>query len=210
MKKKLVIIGAGGHGKVAADCAEALQRYDEIVFLDSGFAHRTVVGPWAIVDKPEEFLAYAADNSEFFVAIGDNQARHQWLKQLLAANVNIATLVHPNAYVSKHSQIGSATLISAQAAVNPFTSIGIGCIVNTGACVDHDCHVADAVHIAPGCHIAGGVTIGELSFIGIGSSVMQQINIGKNCTLGAGSVVIRSIKDDALAYGVPANEVEKQ
>ena len=34
MNKKLVIIGASGHGKVAADFAEKMNTYEEIKFFD--------------------------------------------------------------------------------------------------------------------------------------------------------------------------------
>ena len=34
MKNKLIIIGAGGHGRVVADVAMSLNRWEDIVFLD--------------------------------------------------------------------------------------------------------------------------------------------------------------------------------
>ena len=56
--------------------------------------------------------------------------------------------------------------------------------------------------------IAGEVKIGELSFIGIGSSIVQSVNIGRNCVLGAGSVVVSDFKDNSLGYGVPAKIIK--
>ncbi|MDN4502883.1 acetyltransferase [Alteromonadaceae bacterium BrNp21-10] len=205
MTKRLVIIGAGGHGKVAADCAESMAVYDDIVFLDAGFSERPQVGPWKIIGLPEDFNQYT--DCEFFVAIGDNHGRQRWLLQLLAAQVSIASLVHSSAVVSKHSSFGEGSLICANAVVNPFTSLGFGCILNTGATIDHDCNVGDMVHIAPGSHVAGGVNIGELCFIGVGSSIIPSLSIGQNSTLGAGSVVITDIAENSLAYGIPAKVV---
>ena len=49
---------------------------------------------------------------------------------------------------------------------------------------------------------------GKLSFIDIGSTIIQGIKIGKNVTIGAGSVVIKDIPDDVLAVGNPV-KIEK-
>jgi hypothetical protein len=43
--KSLVIIGAGGHGRVVADCAESIGTYDNIIFLDDCFDERKKKSP---------------------------------------------------------------------------------------------------------------------------------------------------------------------
>jgi len=40
--------------------------------------------------------------------------------------------------------------------------------------------------------LAGGVRVGELTHIGVGSSIIQGISIGKSSIVGAGSVVVRA------------------
>lgn len=73
MKDSLVIIGAGGHGRVCAEIAE-LNGYHNIVFLDDGLVDRgTVFGTTAAI---HDFLS----KSDYFVAIGDNQLRMNFLK----------------------------------------------------------------------------------------------------------------------------------
>ena len=46
--------------------------------------------------------------------------------------------------------------------------------------------------------------IGEKSFIGLGSNIIDKIRIGKNVDLGAGSLVNKQLKSNSLYYGVPA------
>lgn len=208
IKNKLFIIGAGGHGKVAAECAESMGAYNEIVFLDVICIQQNKVGPWAIVGPPESFGQYVSPDTEFFVAIGDNHIRRKWFNELLNSDARIATLIHASATVSEYAELGQGSMLSAHAVINPFSTIGIGSIVNTGATLDHDCVVESFVHIAPGCHIAGIVKIGELSFIGIGCTVVQSVSIGKNCVLGAGSVVIRNIQENSFGYGVPVKIIK--
>ncbi len=64
--------------------------------------------------------------------------------------------------------------------------------------------LADAVHICPGAHLAGEVQVGACSWIGIGASVIQQIRIGADVTVGAVAAVVCDLPDGVTAVGVPA------
>ena len=51
---------------------------------------------------------------------------------------------------------------------------------------------------------------GELSFLGIDATIIQGIKIGKNVTIGAGSVVIKDIPDNVIALGNPAKIIKSK
>lgn len=200
-KGRLVIIGAGGHGKVAADVA-GLDGWREVVFLDDrfgdGFHHH---GHWPVVGRVADAAAQTAD--AFFVAVGDCEVR-QKLTAVLPAGARLATLVHPSAVLSHYVHIEPGTLVCARATVNVDTRIGQGAILNTGACVDHDCHIGDFVHVCPGATLAGGVSVGPLTWVGIGATVKQGIHIGRGAMVGAGAVVVSDVADNTVVMGVPA------
>ena len=198
----LWIIGAGGHGRVVADIAEALGHTD-IRFLDERWPalQRNLAWPVAgsgIADLPPK--------SRVFVALGDCRKRLLILKQLHEAGFDAVRLVHPTAHVSRHAQLGAGSVVMPMAAVNAGAGLGTGVIVNTGATVDHDCHIGDGVHISPGAHLAGGVSVGNESWIGIGAVVREGIRIGANVMVGAGAAVVSHVPDGACVLGVPANE----
>ena len=86
-------------------------------------------------------------------------------------------------------------------------SIGTGVILNTSCSVDHDAQLDDGVHICPGSCLAGEVKVGARSWIGIGASVIQQVRIGLDVTVGAGSVVVSDLACSVTAVGVPARVV---
>ncbi|KZR85772.1 putative acetyltransferase EpsM [Synechococcus sp. MIT S9504] len=92
----------------------------------------------------------------------------------------------------------------AQVVVQAQASIGTGAILNTGCSVEHDVKLANGVHICPGARLAGLVQVGSCSWIGIGASVIQQICIGDDVTVGAGAAVVRDLPDGVTAVGVPA------
>jgi maltose O-acetyltransferase len=52
------------------------------------------------------------------------------------------------------------------------------------------------------------VFIGENTFIGVGAMILPGVSIGRECIIGAGAVVTKSIPDNSVAVGVPAKVVE--
>lgn len=199
----LVIIGAGGHGRVVADCAETIGQYNKIVFLDDSFPERKNNRHWEIIGKSDSFINYIND-AHFIVAFGCNILRRKTLNNLKKAKATIATLIHPTAYISRHSSIGKGTVVFAQAVVNIGGVVGEGCIINTASTIDHDCTLEEFVHISPGANIAGGVTIKKQSWIGIGASIIECIIIAQNTQIASGSTVIHSTEKNSLYAGVPA------
>ena len=49
--------------------------------------------------------------------------------------------------------------------------------------------------------LAGFVEVGERTFIGVGANVKNRITIGKDVTVGMGSVVGRAVKDGETVFG---------
>jgi sugar O-acyltransferase (sialic acid O-acetyltransferase NeuD family) len=201
--RRLLILGAGGHGKVAADCAAAQGRWTEIAFYDDRWPALQACALWPVVGAGED-LPRSSANAEAFVAIGDGGPRLAWIARLRQANVALATIVHPRATVSSGASVGPASLIVAGAVVNIGAVIGEGVIVNTGATVDHDCAIGAGSHICPGAHLAGNVQVGAGAWIGVGAAVRQGVRIGARATIGAGAAVVGDIADGVTAMGVPA------
>ena len=54
----------------------------------------------------------------------------------------------------------------------------------------------------------GNVTIGDYCWIGFGVFIKQGVSIGKNCVIGAHSVVVKDIPDYSIAVGAPARVVK--
>lgn len=197
--KKLVIIGASGHGKVIADIA-VRNGYDEIVFLDDNDTIKECAG-FPVVGKTNEANNIEGDK---MVAIGNAKIRERIQGEL----ANIAILIHPAAVISRKVKIGEGTVIMAGAVINSDAFIGKGCIINTGASVDHDCKIADFVHVSVGAHVAGTCSIGKRTWIGAGATVINNINICGDCMIGAGAVVVKNIEKQGTYIGVPARNIK--
>jgi len=199
----LIIIGAGGHGRVVADCAEQTKRYQKIVFLDDCYSQRKKNLHWDIIGSTDSFIHHI-DNTDFVVAFGNNKLRGQILEKLLKAKANVVSVIHPTAYISPYSKIGIGVVIFANVVINIGSNIQDGCIINTSASVDHDCVIEPNVHISPGAHIAGGVNIGAYSWVGIGASIIECVTLNENTQIAAGAAVTQSTQANALYAGIPA------
>lgn len=200
--KKLLIIGAGGHGKVVADIALKMNQWEEISFLDDNVTLEWILG-YKVLDTTSNWKTYI-DSHDLFVAIGSNSLRMKFIKQIEQEQGNLAILIHPSAIIGSMIDIKHGTVIMAGVVINCSTRIGKGCIINTGATIDHDCIIGDYVHVSPGVNLAGNVCIGECSWLGIGSSVINNIEITKDCLVGAGAVVVHSLKESGTHVGIPA------
>lgn len=198
--KRLLIIGASGHGKVVADIAR-LNGYREIAFLDDDPEIKQC-GPYPVIGTS----GGASDmESDIFVAIGNAKIRRR-IQQNLPAE-RIITLIHPAAVVSDSARIGRGTVVMAGAVINPDAVIGEGCIINTAASVDHDCRLADYVHVAVGAHLCGTVSVSNCAWIGAGATVSNDVDICGGCMIGAGAVVINDITEPGTYVGVPAKRL---
>ena len=192
----MYLFGAGGHGRVIKEIVEA----------QGGAVEAFVTDDLELVSCAGLPVLHSAEGlSPIIVSVGACNTRRLIAERLKALNENVefGIAIHPSAIISPTAKIGEGTVVMAGAVVNADAVIGKHCIINTGATVDHDCVIEDFCHIAPGAHISGGTHIGEGTWVGVGSCVIQCVRIGKNCMIGAGSVVVKDIPDGVTAFGNP-------
>ena len=137
MNKKMAIIGAGGHGKVAGEIA-LLNKFKVIDFFDDR-ANQIQGYPFTVVGTLDYLLENIKNYNTFFVAIGDNKIRRDKINWLKENQIHISNLVHPKSTISEFATIGMGVCIMANAVINPGTLIKAGVSVNTSASIDHDC-----------------------------------------------------------------------
>ena len=204
---RLLILGAGGHGRVVADAAEASAAgYSEIAFLDDRHPELSRSATWPVVGRFDALAGLAARYDACIAAVGDPRLRLKLTQRACEAGLTIVLIVHARATVSRYAQVQAGTVVAAGAVVNIGCRIAAGCIINTGATVDHDCRLEQGVHVCPGAHLAGDVEVGAHSWIGIGAVARQGIRIGADVTVGAGAVCVEDVRDGAVVSGVPARE----
>jgi sugar O-acyltransferase (sialic acid O-acetyltransferase NeuD family) len=198
----LLIIGTGGQGKVVLDCIK--NKYKNIAFLTNDLNSKGIDGYPILYEQKatEEYIVKSFD--EIIVAIGNNKARLNISLKYEQMGIKLTTIIHPSAVISETAEIGNGTVVFANTVINSNVKIGKACIINTSTVIEHDCILEDGVHISPNAAMGGTVYIGEKTWVCIGSSIANNIRVGKNSIIGAGAVVLKDIPDNVLAAGVPA------
>lgn len=83
--------------------------------------------------------------------------------------------------------------------------IGAGVQIGAGFTVSAESHVADPGGSFVGGHVSRkGIGIGDRCWIGNNVAVLDGVEIGEGCVIGAGSVVTRSVPPFSVAFGAPA------
>jgi len=197
----MILYGASGHGKVILDilessCEEHIEIWDDRP-VDNFFEY-----PVKVPDLSNPPLS-----EKVIVCIGVNETRKKVVEKL-NNYTTFGIAIHPRAIVSKRAIIDVGSVIMGGAVINPGVIVGRHCIINTCASIDHDCVLESFVHISPNATLSGNVHVGEGTHVGSGAVSIQGIRIGKWCTIGAGTVIIKDIPDFTTVVGNPARIIK--
>ncbi len=206
MRKTLIIIGAGGHGKVCLDVAKSMKKWREIYLVDDNNVGE-VINEHMIITNLSGVVNYK-DEADVFVAIGNNELRKSILEELINRGYRIANLIHPSVIMGSSIIIGVGTVLMPGVIINASTNIGKGTIINTGVNVDHDCTVNNYVHLSPGTTICGSVIVNDNCWIGSSVTVINNVNITSKCVIGAGSLILSDINVSGTYVGNPLRRIK--
>ena len=207
----VIIVGAGGHGKVVLDILRAAGKMKPIGFVDADVTLAgTIVGGLSVIGPPNTLPKLRLQKVRgAIIAIGDNRTRLQYAGLLREQGFELINAIHPTASISPTARLGTNVVVAAQSAICTEAEIADSVIINTAATVDHECIVGEGAHICPGVRLAGRVRIGAGAFVGIGSTIIQCMAVGEYATIGAGAAVISDIPDHETAVGVPARIIPR-
>src|SRR5215467_12967345 len=161
--KRTVIYGAGGHGKLVADVVLARgQQIEAFVDDNSSRAGQTMLS-LPVLSSQSLWQEAAQQPVAVVLGVGNNMARKKIAERCLAAGIEILTVIHPTAIISKTALIGAGTAIMAGVVVNPDAQLGPGVILNSGAVVEHDVVLGAYAHISTNAALGGGSRVGDFS-----------------------------------------------
>jgi sugar O-acyltransferase (sialic acid O-acetyltransferase NeuD family) len=211
-KRKCLVLGCGGHGRVVLDILMNVGVYDVVGFVDSNpeFTGRRIDGV-RVLGEPAELprIRSEYDADAAIVAVGNNGDRRALADHLAGLGFDLINAIHPSANLARNVTLGRNIVIAAGALVCAHCQIGDSVILNTGCIVDHESLIGTATHICPGARLAGRVTIESGAFVGIGATVVQHIRVGYEGVVGAGAVVTEDVAPMSTVVGVPAREIKR-
>ncbi len=201
MRKKIILIGAGGHAKSCLDVLNSLSKYYKIVGLVDNNKNLKKILNYKIIGTNKDLPKIYKSCKSALICIGqikNSQIRKDCFKNLKRIGFKLPSVISKHAYFSKNSKIGIGSIVMHGVIVNAFSSIGNNCIINTNSTIEHDVIIGDNCHIAGGSVVNGGVKIGNGTFIGSGTVIKQGVKIGNNCVVKANTFVRKNIRNNEI------------
>ena len=192
MKLKLIIIGAGGHGKACIDVVESTQQYTIEGIIDIPEKLGINVLGYTVIGSDDKLIKMIRKDRSFLIGIGQigSPKKRKTLFGLLKDNRgNLPTVISPYAYVSRHARIGRGTIVMHNATINAGAVIGENCIINTNALVEHDAIIGNHCHVATAAVVNGDCILGSDVFIGSNTVLKNGISIEEGTILSAGKFI---------------------
>jgi sugar O-acyltransferase (sialic acid O-acetyltransferase NeuD family) len=212
--KNIVLFGGGNQAHYTIDIIEKEKKYNIVGIIDSihdvgseRFGHK-------ILGRQEDLKKIISQYNIYggVISIGDNWSRYVVSQQILKISPDFifVNAIHPSVVIGNTTELGYGIVAMAGCIFNPKAKIGNFTFFATGAQVEHDNEICDFASISAGSLTGGYVKLGKYSALTLGVTILDRIEIGENTVVGAGSLVIKSLPDNVLAYGNPAQIIRNR
>lgn len=214
--RELIVVGGGGHARVVIEAARTRPDLWNVTgFIDPADCSDTVerMGIKRI-GEDEAQVAEEARRGEclFVVGVGstaDSGYRREIVNRCALAPERWAAVIHSTAWVAPTAVIEPGAVVLAQANVNSGAKVSAHAIINTSAIVEYDASIGAFTHVCPAAAVGARAKVGEGAYLGIGCRIRDRVKIGRDVTVGMGSVVLNSIPDGRVVIGIPAKDMHR-
>lgn len=192
MKKKILIIGAGGHSKSCIDIIQNNNKYEiyGVIGLNNEVGKKVLGIPVIGIDKDLFDLRNIVDHA--FIAIGqinNSEKRIKIYEHLKKLNFILPVFYSNNSYVSPFAEIMEGSIIMHHCVINAGVKVGRCGIVNNMSLIEHDSSIGNFTHVSTNVVLNGNVTVGDRTFIGSKTVIANNIVIDNDKFIKMGSVI---------------------
>jgi sugar O-acyltransferase (sialic acid O-acetyltransferase NeuD family) len=212
--KKIVIFGSGSLAKTVFYELKSFPNYKVVGFCDDKFKFNKVINlqfNLKNTEKSGDIFVKSNSNVGGIVAVGENKLRKKIVEECNHLNKNFKwiSLVSKKTIIGYNVNIGEGSIILPGTFLGNNVKIEKHCIVNSSCSIDHDSILSNYSSFGPGVITGGNVLVGQLSFIGIGSTIKHAIKIEENVFIGGHSYVNKNCEKNCLYFGNPIKKIKK-
>lgn len=205
--KQLLIVGARGYGRtvynIALRCIENGADFEVKGFLDDKNDALDVYNNYPpILDSVENYQVQQDD--VFICALSDTKFKQVYVNIILSKGGSFINVISPSAKIMCNTEFGVGCVVGDNTVIGCDVKIGNFVTVLGMASIGHDVKIDDWCHIGAFCFLGGYAKMIEGSTIQTGSKILPNKIIGSNATVGAGSIVIKNVKNGTTVVGNPA------
>lgn len=209
MGQKTAIIGAGGFARevlcllIDSWSGSGIDYKDRVCFVErDNVLHQPQIMDVPVITQSE----FDPEQYQVIIGIGDPHIRSTIVDRL-PAKTKYATVIHPNAVISKWVEIGEGAIICAGTILTCNIKIGRHAHLNLHTTIGHDCQLGDFFTAAPAVNISGKCTFGNKVYFGTNSAIKEGIRICDEVTVGMGGVVTKDIHQPGIYVGNPVRKL---
>ncbi|HDQ16305.1 MAG TPA: sugar O-acyltransferase [Bacteroidetes bacterium] len=217
MSKKVIIIGGLGNGSVIANAIIDANIRGDKTWECAGYLNDRIetgekIETLPVLGKTYDAIKFLPEGYYFINTIFriDGQSeRINMFEKLKIPQERLATFVHPMSYVAPNVKLGNGSVVMPNVSISSGTSFGISCLIMVGVTIGHDNKIGNYCHFAAQSCVGAYMEISDGVHIGLNATTRENIKIGKNSTLGMGSVLTKNIGDNEIWVGNPAKFLRK-
>ena len=142
--------------------------------------------------------------------VNDFKARRVYFERINKLGLKLFSVISKKSYISKSAKIGSGCFIGPFSTILPNSKIGDLVQIEDQCSIGINVEIGNCSVICPGVITGSSSSIGEDSFLGLGSTVNPKVKIGNRCLVGANSAVVKNIPNGMIAKGVPCVPFRKR
>lgn len=214
-KDKIIVIGGKG---TAVNIAEQIDHADReldapVEFLgfaiDDDSLGKEINGYPVLCKTREVKEKYPQQDVKFLFALYKPEKMMERVALLNSYEIppgRFALFVHPQAYVSKSAKLESGVVVLAHATVHVNVVIGSCSIINCNSVLEHDTVLGPYNFVSACVCIGSHVRMEEGVFVGLNSTLREELRIGKFSFIGMGANVVKDVRRETTVYGNPARD----
>jgi sugar O-acyltransferase (sialic acid O-acetyltransferase NeuD family) len=209
--KNIVLFGGGNQVHYTLDIIQKQGLYNVIGIIDSVHDVGTERFGYKVIGRQEDIKSLIEEYGieAGIITIGDNWIRYKISEQVksFVKDFEFVNAIHPSVVIGNNVQIGTGVVAMAGVIINPMAKIGNHTFFATGCQIEHDCTIEDYASVSAGSVLGGYVHIKRYSAITLNVTVLDRTTIGENSVVGSGSLVLKDVPDNILAYGNPCKNI---
>jgi sugar O-acyltransferase (sialic acid O-acetyltransferase NeuD family) len=212
--KNILIFGGGNQATYTIDIIRKEGKYRIAGIIDSVKEIGSEVFGCKVLGRIEDLENIYKEHDIYggIIALGDNYSRHFVSKQILVKipNFTFINAIHPSVIVGGNVNIGVGVVAMAGVIFNTNAVIHSHTFFATGCQIEHDCEIKSFASVSAGTVLGGHVLLGAFSALTLNVTVLDRLKIGGNTVVGAGSLVLKDLPNDVLAYGNPCKVIRNR
>jgi sugar O-acyltransferase (sialic acid O-acetyltransferase NeuD family) len=210
--RKVVIIGAGDHGRgvleILREASRTGPRVEVVGFVDDApNKHGASISGVPVLGGIDWIRSSRETDMHYVIAVADTRIKAQIARRLDQQPLAFETAIHPSVILAGGVRVEPGSILNAGVVVAYDTLICAHSTVNLNATVGHDCILGRFSTVAPGANIAGHVRVGEGGDVGMNATVAAGVTIGEWSSVALGSVVMKDVAAGQRVFGNPARLV---